>query len=117
MTGGGRERRRFPRADETFIVQYRVAGMLNSSWSEATMLNLSAGGVRFRQHEPLEVGGTLSLQLKLPGSTEPIQLQGRVVWSSMHASGVFETGVEFEYVPLPQQTMIDQLISFLRSRL
>jgi Tfp pilus assembly protein PilZ len=112
----GAERRRFPRAHESFGVQYRLSGQLGTSWATATMINISAGGLRIRHSELLETGTVLSLQLKLPGASETLMLQGQVVWTALQASGVNEYGVEFMGVSLQQQTTIDQLVSFLRTR-
>ena len=108
-----RERRRFPRVPESFHVQYRVFGDLGESWRTVATLNLSAGGIRFRGADPLEAGAVVSLQLQLPGATQPMTLRGQVVWSQMQASGVTESGVEFVEVSLEQRALIDQVVGFL----
>ena len=110
------ERRRFPRIPEAFIVRYRIFGELGGSWCAVTTVNLSAGGVRFRCVESLEVGTPLRVELKLPGIAEVMTLRGHVAWSQMHASGVMESGVEFLDVTIPQQRLIDQLVGFLKNR-
>ena len=110
------ERRRFPRTPESFTVKYRVPGGLAETWSTVTTLNISAGGVRFRGPEPFGPGVTLTLQIRLPGLAQPLELRGQVVWSQMQASGVTEVGVEFLDVSEHDQRMVDQLIGFLRGR-
>jgi c-di-GMP-binding flagellar brake protein YcgR len=110
-----RERRRFPRVRESFTIQYRVASAIASSWCRGPVINLSAGGMRFRcVEEPLEVGAPLSIQVSLPGFREPLILKAVVVWSQLQASGVTEVGAEFQDLDVKQQLMIDRLVSFLR---
>ena len=111
-----RERRRFSRVPEAFRVQYRVFGDLGESWRAVTTLNLSAGGIRFRGADPLEVGTPVSLRVQLPGAAQPVTLRGQVVWSQMQASGVTESGVEFLDVGLEQRALIDQVVGFLNKR-
>ena len=110
------DRRKFPRVLEAFSVRYRAAGELAGSWCSVTTSNLSAGGIRFRCVEPLEVGTPLRVELKLPGMAEVMTLRGHVAWSQMLASGVMESGVEFLDVTIPQQRLIDQLVGFLKNR-
>ena len=112
----GEEQRRFPRIPEAFTVMYRVSGELASSWCEVVTQNVSAGGVRFLVSEALDAGTTIMLRLALPGLSQPLQINGQVVWSRMQASGVAEVGVEFLDVSERDQRMIDRLVGFLRGR-
>ncbi|MBI4342517.1 MAG: PilZ domain-containing protein [Candidatus Omnitrophica bacterium] len=112
-----RERRRFPRAQEPIEAQYRLDGDFASTWTTATILNLSAGGVRFRAAQPLNAGALLQMKLRLPGMPQLLELRGAVVWSQLQAATVMEYGVEFRGLTLRQQAQIDQLVSFLRTRL
>ena len=107
------DRRRFPRVPEAFRVQYRIFGDLEESWHAVTTLNLSAGGIRFRGADPLEIGTPITLRVQLPGAAQPMTLRGQVVWSQMQASGVTESGVEFVDVRPEQRARIDQVVSFL----
>ncbi len=109
-----KERRWFSRIPHAFDVQYRVFGDLTSSWRSVTTLNLSASGVRVRGEDLLESNALLELKLQLPGLREPVIVQGRVIWSSMQASGVSESGVEFKETNPEQQAQIDSLVQFLR---
>ena len=110
------ERRRFPRIPETVTVKYRVSGELASTWCEVATQNVSAGGVRFRVPEQLGPGATVTLQIKLPGMAQPLDVKGQVAWSQLQASGVTEVGVEFLDLKERDQRMIDQLVGFLRGR-
>lgn len=111
-----KERRQFPRVREPFVIQYRVAGEVASSWCRVTVINLSAGGVRFRcAEEPLEVSTPVRIQATLPGFKEPLALTAVVVWSQLQASGVTEVGAEFQDLDAKQQLMIDRLAGFLQA--
>ena len=81
-----------------------------------TLLNLSAGGLRFRAEEVLEKNTLLAIDVKIPGLREQITIKGRVAWSTMHASGVVETGVEFLDVSPDQQFQIDNIVQFFQPR-
>jgi len=109
-----RERRQFPRIPQVFQVQFRPFGQLMESWCEVIMRNLSAGGIRFRHAEPLDVGSILELQMQLPTDPQPLILQGRVVWSQLQASGASENGIEFLEVTPEQRARIDRMVQFLQ---
>ena len=109
-----RERRKFPRLPQSFDVRYRRSGELDEGWRTVQTLNLSAGGVRFRDTELLQKGDTLDLRIQLPGGREPLALQGYVVWCQHEASGVMDTGVQFMDIAPGQQFQIDSLVQFLR---
>ena len=110
----GRERRDFPRASQPVSVQYRRSGELGDAWHAVKTLNLSAGGLRFRDTELLQVGEKLDLQILLPGAREVLAVGGRVAWSQLEASGITDTGVEFVEATGRQQQAIDDLVQFLR---
>lgn len=109
-----RERRKFTRVHQPFEVKYRYAGQFAESWSTATTLNISAGGLRFISPDRLEVKETLEVQIQLPSVREALRLKARVAWSQAQASGVAENGVEFLEVTPEQQVKIDELVRFLR---
>ena len=110
------EHRRFPRVREPFVIQYRKAGEVASSWCRVAVTNLSAGGVRFRcVEESLEAGVPLQIRVALPGFHEVLTLNTTVVWSQLQASGVTEIGAEFQDMDPKQQMMVDRLVEFLRT--
>ena len=110
-----RERRHFHRAPQPIEAKYRVSGNLGSSWATGTLVNISAGGMRFRAEELIEKSSLVEVEAKVPGLREVLAVKGMVVWSSLQASGVAEMGVAFSEVTLQQQYQIDNLVSFLRS--
>ena len=111
-----REQRKFPRIPQSFRTAYRLVGDVMGFWRDVNTLNLSAGGMRFRDTAPLQLGTIVDLQLQLPTMKDPLALRGQVVWSQMQASGVTEYGVEFTESTPDQQMQIDEFIEFLRKR-
>jgi c-di-GMP-binding flagellar brake protein YcgR len=112
----GAERREFPRVREPFRVEYRCLTDLGVTRRPVTTVNLSAGGLRLRSSDALEVDTLLEIAIKLPGAREPILLRGRVVWCELAASGVSELGVEFYDVTMEQRIQLDTLVHFMRRR-
>ena len=110
-----RERRQFHRTPHPFEVRYRQYGQFTSSWAEASTINISAGGIRFRSPELLERGTALELEITIPSMREALVIRGQVAWSQLQASGVIENGVQFTEVSSEQQLRIDELVRFLRS--
>ena len=112
----GRERRKFPRAVEPLEAHVRIEGDLAATWTPVTVVNLSAGGVRFRVAQAMNPGSRLRMKIRLPGVPQLLELCGGVVWNQMQASEVVEHGVEFSDLTPRQQAQIDQLVSFLGTR-
>lgn len=109
-----KERRLFPRVPQPFEARYRLADEMGTSWHGMTLVNISAGGVRFRTDELIQQGTPLELQVQLPGLREPLLVNGQTIWSTLQASGVMEIGVEFVNVTADQQLQIDGIVRFLR---
>ncbi len=61
------------------------------------VLDLSRGGVRFLTQKPLKFKCKVSLQLSVPGERIPLDLKGRVRWSTFNAgkSYKYQAGVQF----------------------
>ena len=109
------ERRGFPRVPQPFEARFRLTGEMGASWHTMTLVNLSAGGIRFRSSELLDQGVLVEVQVQLPGLREPLLAAGRVAWSSMRASGVAEIGVELLNASEELRMQIDSVVRFLRS--
>jgi len=69
--------------------------------------------------------GSAAVQLPKPSARQQeilrqvpqtLELRGAVVWSQLQAAAVTEVGIEFIGLTLKQQAQIDQLVSFLRTR-
>lgn len=68
--------RKFQRAPVSMEVQYRTKGSFLVSYS----LNLSKGGVFLETTDLLPVGTQLTIRFSIPGATDPIETQAKVMW-------------------------------------
>jgi len=61
------------------------------------VLDLSRGGVRFLTQKPLKFKSKISLQLSVPGERVPLDLKGRVRWSTFNSgqSYKYQAGIQF----------------------
>ena len=109
-----RERRSFHRVPQPIGAKYRVYGNFETTWAVGTLVNISAGGMRFRAEELLEKGSLVEIEAQIPGMREILTVKGMIVWGSLQASGVTEMGVEFSEVTEQQQHHIDNFVNFLR---
>ena len=113
---GEKERRDFGRVPVPFDIRYRIYGELGESWHDLTTINISAGGMRFRTEELLDIGTPLEVQIGLPGSPAPLIVQGKVVWGQALGAGVNEHGVQFMDMTPEQHEHIDGLVRFLMKK-
>jgi len=109
-----KERRQFHRVAQTLEGRYRVSGEFTSAVKPMTLLNLGAGGVRFRGSELLEKHQMIEIEAAVPGLRGTLVVKGRVAWSAMRASGVAETGAEFMEISPDQRFQIDKIVQFFR---
>lgn len=105
----GASRRRNPRAPVVLQLQYRNAGHLLVSYCT----NLSRGGLFVPSHEPLPAGSRLTLELSIPGETEPAELQAEVRWVRQFdaAEGPAGMGLRFEDVDGVLGDRIDNIVT------
>lgn len=61
------------------------------------VIDLSRGGVRFLTQKPLKFKSRVRVQLSVPGERSPLDLIGRVRWSTFNASQSYkyQAGVQF----------------------
>ena len=82
-------------------VSYRVMRLFSSgSGSDeefCPVLDLSRGGVRFLTQKPLKFKSRIRIQLTVPGERAPLDLCGRVRWSTFNTgkSYKYQAGVQF----------------------
>ena len=82
-------------------ISYRKEGLFASKTRSdeefCPVLDLSRGGVRFLTQKPLKFKSRILLQLTVPGERAPIDLRGRVRWSTFNAgkSYKYQAGVQF----------------------
>lgn len=83
-------------------ISYRVLRLfLSKSGTDeefCPVLDLSRGGVRFLTQKPLKFKSRIRLQLSVPGERVPLDLTGRVRWSTFNTgkSYKYQAGVQFD---------------------
>jgi len=97
----GEERRKAIRVTTELVVKYSVEKKLHIKLN-GEIRNISKKGMRLIVNEKLAEGTLLFLEFDIPEAKEPIQADGKVVWTSgefdeRDASGrrIFQTGVQF----------------------
>jgi len=108
-----RDQRKFSRVGLPITIRHRQAGELMEMWSVGTLLDLSAGGLRFTSLKPIDQGTRLEFQIILPTRKEPYVLSGDILWEKKSEGGLLEYGVSFPDVNPDQQAELDELVQFL----
>ena len=74
-----RERRRFPRVSSDFPLRYRQIPVVKPGYHDASVEDMSRGGVRFRSPDEVRVRSSMLFELLIPGA-QPVHAFGRVAW-------------------------------------
>ena len=82
-------------------------------WHKATIVDISAGGLRFLSPEPVEVGTRIEFQVLLPVRKDPYAFAGQALWEREAGGAGFEYGVSFAGLSMDQQSDLDKLVRFL----
>ena len=108
----GIDRRKAPRADLIVRVDYQSVDELFSDFAR----NINEGGLFVETDLPHELGTSVQLQFKIPGSEDPIQVTGLVVRvSSGNAEEPPGMGIEFENLDSQARQHINELVRKLRA--
>jgi c-di-GMP-binding flagellar brake protein YcgR len=110
------ERRRDPRAMMATAIRYRQADIPDDLWRNASVTNISAGGLRMRAPAAHQVGMRLELEVALPDREEPHQFFAEIKWAKGLPRGGNEYGLAFVDVTPERQFEIDQFVQFLTRR-
>ena len=98
-------------------VSYRKEGLFSSKARTdeefCPVLDLSRGGVRFLTQKPLKFKSRISIQLSIPGERVPLDLRGRVRWSTFNAgkSYKYQAGVQFNPYGLEKGQNVPQTLT------
>ena len=90
------EKRKFIRLEVPVDLKYIVEN--EPVRKEVTTNDLSCEGLRFTSEEGVREGALLELNLNIPDASNPVHINGKVVWSkrlSTEDRSPFEVGVEF----------------------
>lgn len=91
------ENRTTPRIETNIDILFRESGAFIKSY----MLNVSNGGLFLKTENPLPLDSPVTLRMKLPGDTEPMEIQGCVVWSNPRAkNNSFPSGMGIQFIKI-----------------
>jgi Tfp pilus assembly protein PilZ len=98
-------------------VAYRIARLFSSKAGTdeefCPVLDLSRGGIRFLTQKPLKFKSKVAIQLSIPGERVPIDLKGRVRWSTFNAgkSYKYQAGVQLNPYGLERDQNVPQALT------
>ncbi len=98
-------------------VSYKKEGLFaaraKSDEEFCPVLDLSRGGVRFLTQKPLKFKSRLFIQLTVPGERVPLDIRGRVRWSTFNAgkSYKYQAGVQFSPYGLEKGHNVPQTLT------
>lgn len=90
------ETRKAPRTPLSIAVRvFKGAKIL---WRDARGVDISPRGIRLSLPEPIQKGTQIGMTFSMPGDTQKIRIDGRVVWGGQHedASRASECGIQFD---------------------
>jgi Tfp pilus assembly protein PilZ len=98
-------------------VSYRIARLFMSRAGTdeefCPVLDLSRGGIRFLTQKPLKFKSKVTIQLTVPGERVPIDLKGRVRWSTFNSgqSYKYQAGVQLNPYGLEKGQNVPQTLT------
>ncbi|MDD3374279.1 MAG: PilZ domain-containing protein [Candidatus Omnitrophica bacterium] len=104
MTKGYQDQRLFDRVNIRFPV--RLSRENSHDCCNTVVRDVSAQGVRIYSPEKLSIFDRLSLSVDIPGSSEPLGVDGHVVWASGESTNSWQAGVKFDYPNLMKTGII-----------
>ena len=107
------ERRKSERVGLLVRVTYQTVDELFSEFAH----NINEGGIFIETDNPQQVGSSVQLQFKLPGSDDPIEVIGTIVRTSDGNNGNEPQGMGIEFDELNEEARqrINDLIRRLRA--
>ena len=108
------DRRRYPRAPLSLLVQFRFNTVQEFLLEYAT--NISLGGMFVRTTEPREIGTLIYFQFTLKDGSKLIEGLGRVTWAEKYdpedTSGEQQPGMGLEFVNVDEESMalVEQIV-------
>jgi len=116
----GSERRKYPRFDVYWPIQYNHAGSPVSQNGRVT--NLSEGGMLIQSPRQMEIGQHLKSKVSfiLGSRINTIELQAEVMWKDFHlheVKGEYRCGARFLGISTNDKTKLDNLLMSLSQQL
>ena len=111
-TPSNSDRRRAPRAELKIPIDYSSVDAFFTEFSA----NINEGGVFIEIEELPDIDTHVQLQFRVPGASEPVQVDGRVAWTS---DGKADTpkgvGIEFHNLTPDSRAIINRIVRELKS--
>ncbi len=101
------ENRLFERFSARFPVKFKHTR--TDYGSEVFLRDASARGVRISTRERVFLNDSVSLEVKIPDGSEPVTLNGRVVWTHNKSPSLWDAGVELHKIDLMEMQRIFKL--------
>ena len=98
------EHRLFDRFSARFPVKFKHTR--TDYGSEVFLRDASAQGVKISTRERIFLNDSVSLEVKLPDGSEPMTLNGRVVWMQNKSPTLWDAGVELHEIDLMEMQRI-----------
>jgi type IV pilus assembly protein PilZ len=112
MPGETSERRKSERTGLVVRVDYRTVDELFTEFTQ----NINEGGLFVETETPHPTGTVVWLQFRVPGSDDPLDVEGRVVWTQDSSSGESSgMGIEFDDLDRQARERINHLVRQLRA--
>ena len=113
------------RAHPRYALEIDAELRLGDRTLPARTRNVSRGGIAITVSDPVPIGSGVTVSMALvfaldeapQGSSamsEPLPLQGRVVWCSPLTEGSYQLGVMFVGVRFEERSYVDMFLRFLR---
>lgn len=90
------EHRLFERFSARLPVKFRYTR--SEYGTDVFLRDASAQGVRISTRERVFLNDSISLEVKIPDGSEPVMLNGRVVWMQEKSSTLWDAGVELHEI-------------------
>ena len=121
---GGKERRQHSRVTQCLQVVYSVMKKALPNTANGKTMDISEGGLKLLLDEKLPLGSFLNLKISLPGSAQPAEVSGSVVWTEdapdiKDPSGkrFFYSGIKFTSIKDPSgKKFLDYVRSLIPGR-
>jgi c-di-GMP-binding flagellar brake protein YcgR len=104
--------RRFKRLRATFLLRYQVKGQ--ETFRTASLLNISAGGIRFASPTEITPSSSLNLAIQIPSLSKVLEAQARVTRVEKgKKSRIYEVAASFTGLRSEDEKALNQLIEAL----
>ncbi len=111
---GAEERRRASREPIKIPIDYSAVDVFFSEFAS----NINEGGMFIETDNPAELDDVVQLQMRFPELESPVQVGGRVAWTSDGKEGG-PPGMGIEFLDLSEETRdtINQIVQKLRAQI